>query len=65
MPEMFQKVLQRCVDMNNEEYVKWSERARKYGIQMTQDDKFVEQNRQLFYHAVGMKSNYNREKMNV
>ena len=31
-PEMFQEVLQKCVDMNDEEYVKWSERARGYGL---------------------------------
>jgi len=47
-PDMFQEVLQRCVDMNNEEYVKWSERARKYGIGVTKDDGVVEQNRELF-----------------
>ena len=48
-PEMFQDVLQRCVDMNNEEYVKWSERAWEYGLQVTKDDKVVEQNRRLFH----------------
>ena len=47
-PEMFQKVLQRCVDVNDEEYVKWSERARKYGIGVTKDDGVVEQSRKLF-----------------
>jgi glycosyltransferase involved in cell wall biosynthesis len=50
--ELFREVLQRCVDMNNEEYVKWSERARVYGMQVTRDDGVVEQNRKLFYHAV-------------
>ena len=45
---MFQEVLQRCVDVNDEEYVKWSERARKYGIGVTKDDGVVEQNRKLF-----------------
>ncbi len=47
-PEMFREVLQRCVDMNNEEYVKWSERAREYGLGVTKDDGVVEQNRELF-----------------
>jgi glycosyltransferase involved in cell wall biosynthesis len=61
-PEMFQEVLQRCVDMNDEEYVKWSERARVYGLQVSQDDKVVEQNRQLFHYAVGMRSNSMRRK---
>ena len=46
--EIFREVLQRCVDMNNEEYVKWSERARGYGMQVTRDDGVVEQNRLLF-----------------
>ena len=46
--EMFQEVLRRCVDMNNEEYVKWSERARGYGLMVTKDDGTVEQNRKLF-----------------
>lgn len=53
-PEMFQDVLQRCVDMNNEEYVKWSERAWEYGLQVTKDDKVVEQNRRLFYKVASM-----------
>ena len=35
--------------MNNEEYVKWSERAREYGIGITKDDGVVERNQQLFY----------------
>jgi glycosyltransferase involved in cell wall biosynthesis len=48
-PEMFQDVLQRCVDMNNDEYVKWSERAKSYGLQVTKHDGVVEQNRKLFY----------------
>ena len=47
-PEMFQEVLQRCVDMNNDEYVKWSERAQEYGFGVTKDDGVVEQNRRLF-----------------
>ena len=61
-PEMFQEVLQKCVDMNDEEYVKWSERARVYGLQVSQDDKVVEQNRQLFHYAVGMRNNSMRRK---
>jgi len=47
-PEMFQEVLQRCVDMNNDEYVKWSERVRVYGFGVSKDDGVVEQNRKLF-----------------
>ncbi|MBL0701401.1 MAG: glycosyltransferase [Desulfosarcina sp.] len=48
-PEMFQKVLKKCVDMNDEEYVQWSERAQSYGLQVTKDDGVVEQNRKLFF----------------
>ncbi len=29
--------------MNNEEYVKWSERAREYGLAVTRDDGVVAQ----------------------
>jgi glycosyltransferase involved in cell wall biosynthesis len=47
-PEMFQEVLQRCVEINNDEYVKWSERALEYGLTVTKDDGVVEQNRGLF-----------------
>jgi glycosyltransferase involved in cell wall biosynthesis len=50
-PEMFRQVLQRYIDMNNDEYVKWSERARVYELQVTKDDGVVEQNRKLFYQA--------------
>jgi len=50
-PELFQSVLQKCVEMNQEEHAKWSRRAWEYGIQITQDDKVVEQNRQLFYYT--------------
>ena len=55
-PEMFREVLQRCVDMNNEEYVKWSERAQECGLGLTKDDGVVEQNRQLFQRAVSKES---------
>jgi hypothetical protein len=51
--------------MNNEEYVKWSERALEYGIQVTKDVDIVEQNRKLFYHAVGVERNYSQETNNV
>ncbi len=50
-PEMFQEVLQKCVDMNDEEYVKWSEKAMEYGIGVTKDAGVVAQNRKLFYQA--------------
>lgn len=46
--DMFRNVLQRCTDMDNAEYVKWSERARKYGVQVVKDERTVERNRKLF-----------------
>ncbi|MBN1545598.1 MAG: glycosyltransferase, partial [Syntrophaceae bacterium] len=64
-PELFQEILQNCVEMDQDAYGEWSRRAMKYGIQVTQDDKVVAQNRQLFYHAMGTMSNHNRERNNV
>lgn len=55
-PEMFQEALQRCIEMKDAEYLKWSERAGEYGLQVTKDDGTVEQNRQLVYHAVSKES---------
>ncbi len=48
-PELFRDVLQRCVDMDGKKYVKWSERAKRYGLQVSRNDETVEQNRRLFY----------------
>jgi len=64
-PKIFREVLQMCVDMNNEEYVKWSVRVRVYGLGVSRNDETVEKNCQLFYHAVGMMSNHSWEKNNV
>jgi glycosyltransferase involved in cell wall biosynthesis len=50
-PEMFQSVLQQCVDMDQDEYGKWSARARAYGVEVTKDDEVVEQNRKLFFES--------------
>jgi glycosyltransferase involved in cell wall biosynthesis len=47
-PEMLQSVLQKCVDMDQDEYGKWSARAREYGLAVTKDDGVVAQNRKLF-----------------
>ena len=62
-PEMFQAVLQKCIDRNNEEQMKFSECVQRYGRQVLENEGVVEQNRQLFYHAVGMKNNDDREKI--
>jgi len=61
-PGRFQAVLQKCVDMDQDEHAKCSKRAREYGLQVSQDDKVVEQNRQLFHYAVGMRNNSMRRK---
>lgn len=62
-PERFQAVLQKCVDMDQDEHAKWSKRAREYGLQVSQDDKVVEQNRQFFQHVLGVMSNNRPEKI--
>ena len=46
--EKFRNVLRKCVEMENEEYAKWSERAKEYGMQVIKDGVVVEQNRKLF-----------------
>lgn len=46
--DMFRNVLQRCVDMDNTEYMKWSDGARRYGLQVIKDERTVEKNRRLF-----------------
>lgn len=51
-PELFQSVLQKCVEMDQEEYAEWSKQAREYGLLISQDDEVVEQNKQLFNHVV-------------
>ena len=47
-PELFRDVLLKFVEMENAEYLKWSERAREYGRQVSRDDEVVERNRELF-----------------
>ncbi|MCH8010906.1 MAG: glycosyltransferase [Candidatus Marinimicrobia bacterium] len=51
---MFWEALQRCIDMENAEYIKWSGRAREYGRQVLENDEVIEQNRRLFYKVVQM-----------
>ena len=50
--EMFHKILQLCVDMNNKEYMKLSEKAQEYGLTVTKDDGIVDKNRKLFYSLI-------------
>lgn len=48
--DIFRKILQKCLEMENDEYTKWSERARRYGMHVTNESITVEQNRKLFLH---------------
>jgi len=64
-PAMFREVLQKCIDMNNVEYVRLSGRAREMAIQILQDQKVVEKNRQLFHYAMGMFIKRKKEQINV
>ena len=44
----FQIILQRCIDMDHEDFIKRSDKARDYGLDVSNDDVVVEQNRKLF-----------------
>lgn len=55
--DRFKDILQRCLDMENSEYLQWSERARKYGLHVSQDNKTVESNRKLFLKSLKQKEN--------
>lgn len=46
--DRFTAVLQKCVDMGNDEWELLSKRAREYGIKTSADDTVVQQNRALF-----------------
>ncbi|RII00611.1 hypothetical protein B9J77_02485 [candidate division NPL-UPA2 bacterium Unc8] len=59
------EVLQKCVDMEQEEHVKWSEKAMMYGLGVAKDDGVVEQNRQLFHYTVNMMKSRGQEETNV
>jgi glycosyltransferase involved in cell wall biosynthesis len=50
-PEKFQDVLQKCIDMNEQEYRILSERAHKFGLKIIEDKTTLNQNRKLFYKA--------------
>jgi len=49
--EGFKEVLQRCVNMDHQEYVSVSEKAREYGRRMFENGDVIEKNRQLFYQV--------------
>jgi len=50
-PEKFQEVLQKCIDMNEQEYNILSKRAHKFGVKIIEDKTALNLNRELFYKA--------------
>ena len=50
-PEKFQDVLQKCINMNEQEYRILSERAHKFGLKIAEDKTALNLNRELFYKA--------------
>jgi hypothetical protein len=57
-PGLFTNVIQQCLKMNNDEYLKWSKSAMRYGFKVTNDGDVVEQNRKLFYNSLNLENNY-------
>jgi glycosyltransferase involved in cell wall biosynthesis len=51
-PEMFQQVLQKCVDMGEEEFRQLSQRANAYGVERSNDEEVLDANRNLFRYAI-------------
>lgn len=50
-PEKYQDVLQKCIDMNEQEYNILSKRAHKFGLKIVEDKTALNLNRELFYKA--------------
>jgi len=51
-PKKFQDVLQKCIDMNIQEYNALSKRAYKFGLKIVKDKSTLNLNRELFYQAL-------------
>lgn len=51
-PDRFREKLQLSIDMEDVEYLEWVERARKYGLQVSRNDKIVEMNKVLFLNSM-------------
>ena len=62
---MFHQVLQRCVEMDDEEYTRYSENARQYGQQSLKNTAVVEQNKKLFNQAKDKMNNNKKDNVNV
>jgi glycosyltransferase involved in cell wall biosynthesis len=54
-PEEFRRVLQQCVDMDDEEFQTMSCRAREFGLSVTADQEVLTRNVRLFQVATGLK----------
>jgi glycosyltransferase involved in cell wall biosynthesis len=64
-PDMFHQVLQRCVEMDDEEYTRYSENARQYGQLSLENIAVVEQNKKLFNQAMDKKNKNQKDNVNV
>lgn len=53
-PQEFRSVMQQCIDMEEDDYEQWSLGARAYGLEHVQDQKVIEQNRELFSRIVAV-----------
>lgn len=54
----FREVLQQCVDMGSEEHVAMSKRAVAFGADRANSSKAIEDNRNLFRHALAPRTTY-------
>lgn len=50
-PEKFREVLQKCIDMNEQEYNVLSRRAHNFGLKIVRDKTTLNLNRKLFYRT--------------
>lgn len=51
-PELFQQVLQKCIDIGEDEFRQLSQRAREYGVERSNDIEALEANRNLFKYTI-------------
>jgi glycosyltransferase involved in cell wall biosynthesis len=51
--ERFRAVIQRCIDMDPENFARWAARAYDYGFNLSKDPEIIRQNQRLFARAMG------------
>lgn len=51
-PDKFQAVLHKCLEMDGPTHARFSQRAKKYGLECSVNQKVIEQNRDLFTNAL-------------